>query len=481
MRAIHWLRADLRLHDNTGLAAAASRSTALAVVFVLDPALLQSARVGAPRVRFLLDCLARLAASLAARGQRLVVRSGAPEDEIPRLAEACGATLVTWNRGASPFAEARDARVAAALARIGVRAESHKDDVVFDLAEVLSSEGRPYSVFTPYRNAWHGRLARDPQPPQPAPKLPPPIPELEAGALPSAEGLGLGGGLTEIPAGGEDAAARRLDAFLAGPIARYAETRDLPAVDGTSRLSPYLRFGAISIRTCVERARACGRADPAAAKGAHKWLDELVWREFYRAVLAGHPHVLRRAYRPELDAIAWNDDPAALAAWRAGETGYPIVDAGMRQLARTGWMHNRVRMIVASFLAKDLLLDWRLGEAHFQQALVDADPASNNGGWQWAASTGTDPQPYFRIFNPVAQGERFDPDGDYVRAYVPELRGVPARFVHRPWESPAPPAGYPAPIVSHAERRVLALQRYEAARAQCPVRASGPARRRPSA
>jgi deoxyribodipyrimidine photo-lyase len=204
--------------------------------------------------------------------------------------------------------------------------------------------------------------------------------------------------------------------------------------------------------------------DPQQAQGAEKWLDELVWREFYSAILEEHPHVLRRSFRPEYDAMQWNDDPERFQAWCAGETGYPFVDAAMRQLAREGWMHNRARMVVASFLTKDLLIDWRRGERFFFERLVDGDPASNNGGWQWAASTGTDAQPYFRIFNPVAQGERFDPEGAYVRRYVPELERVPDRFVQRPWDAPAPPPGYPDRIVDHAVRRRLALERYERAR-----------------
>jgi deoxyribodipyrimidine photo-lyase len=282
--------------------------------------------------------------------------------------------------------------------------------------------------------------------------------------LPSPAQLGFSGDAAAIPAGGEDAARRRLDAFLDGPVRLYATLRDRPAEDGTSRLSPYLRFGAISVRLCVERALECARAEPGAAAGARKWLDELVWREFYQAVLAEHPRVQTHAYRAEYDAIRWNEDEAGFTAWREGRTGFPIVDAGMRQLAATGWMHNRARMIVASFLTKDLLIDWRRGESFFFQRLVDGDPANNNGGWQWAASTGTDAQPYFRVFNPVAQGEKFDPTGAYVRRFVPELAALSPRFVHRPWDAPAAVRGYPAPIVSHAARRILALRRYEAAR-----------------
>ena len=238
----------------------------------------------------------------------------------------------------------------------------------------------------------------------------------------------------------------------------------MPAQDATSRLSPYLRFGAISIRACFREAREAAADDVRAARGIGKWLDELVWREFYAAILASFPHVLRGAFRREYDGVRWDDDPRGFGAWCEGRTGYPFVDAGMRQLRETGWMHNRVRMVVASFLAKDLLIDWRRGERFFLQRLVDGDPASNDGGWQWAASTGTDAQPYFRIFNPVAQGLRFDPDGVYVRRYVPELARLAGAAAHAPWKSPGAAADYPAPIVDHAERREEALARYREVR-----------------
>jgi deoxyribodipyrimidine photo-lyase len=264
---------------------------------------------------------------------------------------------------------------------------------------------------------------------------------------------------------GEAAARRRLAQFCSRRIGDYAEARDFPGLDGTSRLSPHLRFGTLSPRACV-RAALEAAAEPSLRSGAQKWLDELVWREFYAAVLEAHPQVLVRSFRPEYERMRWNDDPSGFEAWCAGRTGYPIVDAGMRQLATTGWMHNRARMITASFLVKDLLLDWRLGERWFLEKLVDADPASNNGGWQWCASTGTDAQPFFRIFSPTSQGERFDPKGSYVRRWVPELRDLPDEVVHRPWQAPALAPGYPAPIVDHAARRILALRRFEEARGQ---------------
>lgn len=468
MRGIFWFRSDLRLRDNRGLAALAARAEALTPVFVLDSALLASERTGGPRVRFLLDCLGRLADTLEERGSRLVVRRGDPEREIPRLARELRADRVVWNRDYSPFARRRDARVGDALSRLGVDVVTCKDRVVYESAEIQSTSGRPYAVYSPYRKAWRGRWDRDPELPERAPRLPPPIPGAKGEGIPAAADLGFSAGGAEIPTGGEAAARRRLHTFLDGGVAQYSRRRDRPAVDGTSRLSPYLRFGVISPRECVAAALARGREERAARRGADTWVDELVWRDFYAAILAEHPRVATESYRRELAGLRWEEDEEGFQAWCEGRTGYPIVDAGMRQLAATGWMHNRARMIVASFLTKDLLIDWRRGEAFFYRALVDGDPASNNGGWQWSASTGTDAQPWFRIFNPVAQGRRFDPEGAYVRRFVPELEGVPDSHVHRPWELPAAerPAAYPPPVVDHAERRRLALERFREASAQ---------------
>jgi deoxyribodipyrimidine photo-lyase len=297
-------------------------------------------------------------------------------------------------------------------------------------------------------------------------RLPPPIPGFSASPVADPREFGLevrGADGAAAPTGGEEAAKRRLDAFLEGAARRYHEDRDRPALDGTSRLSPYLRFGAISVRQCFEHGEDAAAGEPALRRGVGKWLDELVWREFYAAILERHPRVLRESYRREYDALVWNDDARGFEAWCEGQTGFPIVDAGMRQLRATGWMHNRVRMIVASFLTKDLLIDWREGERFFLERLVDGDPASNNGGWQWSASTGTDAQPYFRIFNPVAQGRRWDPHGRYVRRWLPELGRVEDAHVHAPWEETLP-SDYPPPIVDHAERRELALERFGSVR-----------------
>jgi len=464
-RAVHWFRNDLRLRDNRALRLAASAADELVPLFVLDATLLRAETTGPPRVRFLIDCLARLDADLRARGGRgLVVRRGDPRKVVPAVVEESGASLLSFGRDATPYARPRDEAVRRAVERAGAEVRTAKDRVVFEASELRTQEGRAYRVYTPYRNAWRARLERDPQPAERAPRLPPVAPGIASDGVPEARALGFADDGTEVPTGGEAAARRRLRAFLDDGVVHYRRDRDRPAVDGTSRLSPYLRLGAISARECVEAAGARAAADRRAARGAWAWIDELVWRDFYAAVLAETPGLRRESLREEFRDLRWDDDDEAFRAWCEGRTGYPFVDAGMRQLRATGWMHNRVRMVVAMFLTKDLLLDWRRGERFFLRRLVDGDPASNAGGWQWSASTGTDAAPYFRILNPVTQGRRYDPEGEYVRRFVPELRELPQRFVHEPWKAPQPPADYPLPIVDHAERRREALRRFERAR-----------------
>jgi deoxyribodipyrimidine photo-lyase len=433
-------------------------------VFVFDTRLLGGPQQGPPRVRFLVDCVERLAGELAGRGCPLIVRQGDPRRVLPELAQLARVERVTWNRDYSPYAHARDTAVTRALERTGRRVDTFKDRVVFESGEIRNASGGPYSVYTPYRRAWLQRFRHDPPPVAGPLRLPPGVPGIEQGTIPSLAALGADKDRAEIPTGGARAARDRLRRFLETSVRDYARQRDLPALDGTSRLSAHLRFGTISVRGCIEEALSCAEVDTRAAPGAGKWVDELVWREFYHSILAEHPHVMRGAFRPEYDALEWDEDSEGFAAWCAGETGFPFVDAAMRQLARTGWMHNRARMVVASFLTKDLGIDWQRGERFFMQRLVDGDPASNNGGWQWAASTGTDAQPWFRIFNPVAQGERFDPEAVYVHRWVPELRGLDAKSAHRPWDSPVLARGYPPPILDHAERRRRALRRFEAIR-----------------
>lgn len=467
-RGLHWFRNDLRLRDNTALAALAARTDQWLPVFILDPRLLAGPRAGEPRTRFLLDCLRRLGVELERRGIPLLVRSGCPEEVLPKLMHETGTRILSFNEDTTPFACLRDARVRREVERDGGQVLSLLDNVVFRPSEVRTGSGGVYSVYTPYRNRWWKRWDEEPRLPSRMPRLPAPIPGFSPDPVPRSEEFAATTSAFTLPTGGEAAARRRLDGFLENKAARYHEDRDRPDIDGTSRLSPYLRFGAISARQCFERATMAIDADPSLQLGVRKWLDELIWREFYATILAEYPRVLHENFRREYDGIEWNDDPDGFAAWCEGRTGYPIVDAGMRQLHATGWMHNRVRMIVASFLTKDLLIDWRKGERFFFKTLVDGDPASNSGGWQWAASTGTDAQPYFRIFNPVAQGRRWDPKGDYVRRWVPELRRVPDRHLHAPWESDPAPASYPPVLVDHAERRVMVFTRFRDARRRSP-------------
>ena len=469
---IHWFRRDLRLHDNTALAAAAEAcGGAVIPVFVLDDAILYGRWASPARTAWLLENLRALDAELRARGSQLVLRRGEPLAELLAVAKTCGAQGVYWNRDYTPYALRRDAEAKLELRAAGLAAHSFKDAVIFELLEVATQEGRPYSVYSPYARRWRERLAAEGSAVQEAPQLVAPELWPDGVPLPTLADLGMALGHA-LPQAGEAAAREQLARFAdlrrEGAIAGYAERRNLMAEDGTSRLSPYLRLGALSPRQCLQATQALG-AKGAAGAGVETWVGELIWRDFYMQVLYHHPHVLRGAFRPVYDELEWENDPALYAAWAEGRTGYPIVDAAMRQLRAEGWMHNRARMIVASFLTKDLLIDWRQGERHFMQLLIDGDPAANNGGWQWAAGTGTDAQPFFRIFNPASQGEKFDPLGAYVRRYVPELANVPNKFVHQPHlMAPAEQLradvqvgrDYPRPIVEHKLQRVRALELY---------------------
>ncbi len=465
---IHWFRRDLRLRDNTALLKAAEAAGGAVVpVFIFDDAIIRGRFASPARTQFLLDSLAALDAELRALGLYLVLRRGEPLPTLIRLLRETGAGGVMWNRDYTPYAIQRDSVIKRELRAAGYRAESCKDAVIFEMNEIATAEGRPYTVYTPYAKRWRARFASDPAHVQGMPRLVAiPLPASEP--LPAVTDLLPDAPVTlpRFPTG-ETVALDALERFVRGPLADYATARDLLAVPGTSRLSPYLRFGVISPRQCVAAARA---APP--GPGPESWIGELIWRDFYVQVLYHFPHALRGSFKPAFDRIAWPNDPELFAAWQTGQTGYPIVDAAMRQLQQEGWMHNRARMIVASFLTKDLLIDWRWGERHFMRWLIDGDPAANNGGWQWAAGTGTDAQPYFRIFNPVSQGQKFDPDGVYVRRYLPELARVPTRYIHAPHTMPGAEqirAGvqigrdYPTPIVDHATQRARALALYRTA------------------
>jgi len=460
---IHWFRRDLRVSDNTALAEAAKRAETVIPVFIFEDAFRTGPDVGAARLAFLLQSVESLRKNLAELGHTLVIRCGKSETILPALCRETGAVAVFANKRYEPYTQRRDERITSALLDIGVGFELFKDAVVWEEAEILNLSGKPYTVFTPYSKAWK---ARSLPPPRPRIKnLKPKTQNFRSDPLPM-DPAALGHPLTQtIPPGGERTALERLRRFLAGPVYEYAGNRNFPALDGGSNLSPHLRAGTIGIRTILaELKNARAAATPAQAASCDVFLNELIWREFYTQVLHNFPHVTKGAFRPEYDQLQWSDDQAHFTAWCAGRTGYPIVDAAMRCLNATGTMHNRLRMIVAMFLTKDLLINWQLGERYFMQQLVDGDMAANNGGWQWSAGTGTDAAPYFRIFNPVSQGEKFDPEGKFVSRWIPELKDVPADLIQQPWENPLllSRSKYPARIVLHDEQRIKCLAMFKA-------------------
>jgi deoxyribodipyrimidine photo-lyase len=467
-----WLRRDLRLGDNVALERAARASERVVCAFVLDPPLLRGDRLGAPIVTFFFDALAELRAALRARGSDLAILEGDFTEELSRLAARVSAGALFFNEDYEPAARERDAAVARAFRARGAHVESFTDQVVF--ADVRKPDGSPYTVFTPYKRRWLERFALEPQPPVDSlAALAGKLIEREAlgptREVPRPEDFGHAT-FARGPRAGEARANEILEDFAHGRIGRYADDRNTPAIPGTSQLSPHLRAGTIGIRTCVRAAlEARASAGDRGARGADTWLSELIWREFYQQILANFPHVADEPFLAEAKALRFRDSEADFRAWCDGRTGYPLVDAAMAQLNEFGWMHNRLRMIVASFLSKDLLLDYRRGERYFERRLLDADLAANNGGWQWAASTGTDAAPYFRVFNPILQSRKFDPDGTFIRSMLPALAKVPAPFVHEPWTLPPLDAesiglrlgrDYPAPIVDHAEARERALALY---------------------
>lgn len=433
--AICWMRRDLRLHDNTALHAALSSGIPVLPVFMFDRNILDAlADRSDRRVAFIHQHLGQIRAQLQPHSSSLWTCYGAPETEWPRLfnqLEAAGYAVqaVHTNRDYEPYALQRDAAVRELLAARGVAWHDYKDHVIFEPHEVLKADGTPYTVFTPYSKRW---LAHDPATVV-AQRYPSETLLDRLAPLPNAPWFTLEDMGFSTP---QDAAFPPIN-MDAAQLAAYAETRDLPAVPGTTRLSVHLRFGTVSIREAVAQG----------LQHSTKWLMELVWRDFYQAILHHFPHSVDGAFKPAYDHIAWEPPGPEFEAWKAGRTGYPLVDAGMRELAATGFMHNRVRMVVASFLCKHLLLDWRLGERWFAAHLLDFELASNVGGWQWAAGSGCDAAPYFRVFNPTAQQQKFDPDFAYVRRWVPEF-GTSA---------------YPEPVVEHKFARARAIDRYQQA------------------
>ncbi|MRR08578.1 deoxyribodipyrimidine photo-lyase [bacterium] len=463
--ALVWFRRDLRTTDHAALHHALREHGRVYCAFVFDREILDPLPRQDRRVEFILRAVEELDASLRDLGGGLMVLHGPAVEEIPRLAEQLDVTAVYANRDYEPAARRRDAAVAQRLAEAGRAFHDFKDQVIFERDEVLTQAGHPFSVFTPYKNAWLKKLAASPvvsfsvdefrqhlaPPPGTAP-----LPELAQLGFVATDLARL-----KLPTGMSGAQALFRD-FI-GRIDDYAAKRDFPALRGPSYLAAHLRFGTLSIRQLVAHALGHG------GRGAETWLAELIWREFYQMILWQRPDVVVRCFKPEFDGLVWDEAPELFAAWCAGRTGYPLVDAAMRQINSSGYMHNRLRMVTASFLTKDLGIDWHLGERYFAEKLLDFDLAANNGGWQWAASTGCDAQPWFRIFNPVTQSEKFDPQGVFIRRYLPELAAVPDKFIHAPWRMGIDTQAacgvvigrdYPAPAVDHAQARERTLERY---------------------
>ncbi|HET8869644.1 MAG TPA: deoxyribodipyrimidine photo-lyase [Aquabacterium sp.] len=470
--ALVWFRRDLRCNDHAALYYALKGAKRVWCVFVLDTEILDALPRHDRRVSFILQSLSELDHGLRDLSNGvggLMVRHGSSREVIPKLASQLGVQAVFANHDDEPAALARDAAVRGRLSDVGAALYTTKDHVIFERNEVLTGQGTPYGVFTPYKKAWLNKVDDyylKPYPIDARAKRLAPIPadlvgwQVGAPAIPNETDIGFEPcSDLKIPAG-MSGARTLLEDFL-HRIEHYHETRDFPGVKGPSYLSTHLRFGTLSIREVAGLAR---RRAKLGSEGAQTWLSELIWRDFYHQILFHHPHVVGHSYKREYDKIKWAQGATAnshFKAWSQGLTGYPLVDAAMRQLNETGYMHNRLRMVTASFLTKDLGIDWRRGEAYFAEKLLDFDLAANNGGWQWAASTGCDAQPYFRIFNPISQSKKFDPAGKFIRRYVPELAHLPDAAIHAPWLSGYAVKDYPAPNVDHDQARAETLKRFE--------------------
>lgn len=470
---ILWFRQDLRLADNPALQAAIDSGQPIIPLYVLDEESSYVRPRGGASRWWLHHSLAKLTEGLGERGARLALRRGPAADVVAQLQRDTGATQVFWNRLYEPAHVERDRGIKVALRDGGVDAHSFNGSLIREPWEIQTKTGKPYGVFTPFWKALLERGVCGRTLPAPARILAPATPIIgdrleDWMLLPTEPDWAVGLRKTWRP--GEAAARQRLSDFQEDGLTGYASMRDIPGRPGTSRLSPYLHFGELSPRQIWQAASSWGQASGAAAEGAaNAYLREIGWREFNRHLLFHYPGLPDRNVNSAFDAFAWRRDETRLRAWQRGRTGYPLVDAGMRELWETGWMHNRVRMVVASFLVKHLLIDWREGERWFWDTLVDADPANNAGNWQWVAGCGFDAAPYFRIFNPTLQAEKFDPDGAYVRRWAPEIANLPDKYLHKPWEAPADvleASGvrlgdtYPAPIVDHKAARQRALDAF---------------------
>lgn len=479
-----WFRRDLRNRDHAALAEATRRARRVFCAFVFDRDLAGASFFsGERRVKFIGASLLELEAALNSSGSSLIALRGNAVEEIPRLANSLGVSAVFANRDYDPSSKHRDACVGEALTECGVRFELFKDHALFEYPEIATLSGRPFTVFTPFKKAWLKRLTEDDTAAF----------EVDSSKLVQGPCSDLSLALAEIgykptpdtvrsryegASSGMSGAQKQLSRFRP-LIDQYHTQRDYPALDGVSHLSIHLRFGTISIRELVSIA--CSSGALAGHEGPACWLGELIWRDFFFAILDCFPHVVEQSFKREFDRIVWATGETAdalYAAWCAGNTGFPLIDAAMRQLNSSGYMHNRLRMVTASFLVKDLGINWRRGEAYFAEQLSDYDLSANNGGWQWAASSGCDAQPYFRIFNPVTQSRRFDPQGLFIRRYLPELREVPDKFIHAPWEMPLREQetcgvivglNTPTPCITHDEARRQTLERYKTVRNELSV------------
>jgi deoxyribodipyrimidine photo-lyase len=449
MPVIWWIRRDLRLKDNLTLKMALNHAPILPV-FILDPVLIKKTPIR--RRNFLYRSLVKLNADLLSRGSYLVVRYGKPAVVLEQLVRETEVDQIFAEEDYTPYDRLRSVLVAGHLplnivqGQLGLHPQAS-----------LKSNGKPYTVYTPFRRNWRALLPEISSISKP--DRIPTIPDIKSDPHPEGEEV------VGFPAG-EKAAQERLDAFITNGLYQYGATRNYLDQKGTSRLSVYIHFGVIGLQTGYRYAlKAINDApDEISRESAETWLNELIWREFYIHILYHFPHVRTQNFRSKYNRIQWRNNIDEFKAWKDGKTGYPIVDAGMRQMKESGWMHNRARMITASFLVKDLLIDWRWGENWFMENLIDGDMAANNGGWQWVAATGTDAAPYFRIFNPITQSRKFDPKGEYIRKWIPELAELDPREIHAPWEKDIRISGYPEPIVDHKNARERALLAYQLAK-----------------
>lgn len=464
-RSLCWFRRDLRLHDQAALYHALKESSAVHCVFVFDTDILDKLTdKNDRRVQFIWHSLSELCENLQAQGSTLHVLHGNAREVIPRFADELGVQAVFCNHDYEPDARQRDSEVEVDLAGQGIAFHHYKDQVIFEQSEIVTGSGNSFKVFTPYKNAWLKKLDDFYMQAYPVEKYFNALERCAPEKFPELESMGFeSGDLKSLPTG--ESGAEKLFSDFTQRIAKYREARDFPALYGGSYLSLHLRFGTISIRRLVAHAHYTGGA------GAATWLSELIWREFYQMLLYHHPQLAQgQTFKPQFNAIGYTNDAEKFAAWCEARTGFPLIDAAMRQLNQTGYMHNRLRMVAASFLVKDLHIDWRRGERCFAQHLLDFDLASNNGGWQWVASTGCDAQPWFRIFNPTTQSEKFDEQGIFIRSYLPELEHCPNKWIHAPWLMPLSEQqhcgvfigkNYPEPIVEHALARIKTLELYQ--------------------